>query len=346
MVCCWLNPSHNMKTKSDTPLPALPLPRLSSKLEEIADHLARVSVDFGIDPDENFPARVATVGFVNGVQLGQTDAAAATRLTDLLAAEDIPSPGALEGFVPILTETLERNPNWTQALSRVLEERWRRSPSHGPDSSPRLEMLVRVLHGIAAGLFVARENPETAGKVVLLTQALRPENRFMSERLSAWRANDWQPAAAPFLEFAARFYEPGSLERELMTRAFAEVHPIAMALNNPWDLNFWAETGWNGGRRFAARRQADCRALLTEVSSETLKNFHDLFQRCVLGTARGDGEVQIGRASLYYFGIHSNPDLARYHLTGRESRHLARYAFDFAFWMGIFASFPVPGTNA
>ena len=43
-----------------------------------------------------------------------------------------------------------------------------------------------------------------------------------------------------------------------------------------------------------------------------------------------------------YFGEHPDADLARCYCTGGEPRRLARLGFDFAFWMGIFASHPVP----
>jgi len=72
MMCRWLNPSQNMKTKSNDTL-SVALPRLSSQLENLADHLARFALEFGIEDNADFPARLATIGFANGVALRSHD---------------------------------------------------------------------------------------------------------------------------------------------------------------------------------------------------------------------------------------------------------------------------------
>ena len=102
------------------------------------------------------------------------------------------------------------------------------------------------------------------------------------------------------------------------------------------------EAGWDGGRNFAGKQPEDCRKLLEEAGPEGLKTLHALYQRCLLGTARSDGKIQLERATLRYFGEHAYADLARCYCTAREPRRLARVVFEFGFWMGIFASAPVP----
>jgi len=173
-------------------------------------------------------------------------------------------------------------------------------------------------------------------------KTLLVENLFLSALLYFWSDHGFEPYAPPFVEFAATCYNPGTVERQVMRKAVAEIYPIAKALNNPWSVPFWVETGWNGGRNLAKNHPGDCRALLQEAGPDGLKGCQWLYQTYVLGTARSDAEVQIERATLRFIGERKDPDLARCYCTGREPRRLARVVYDFAFWMGIFASQPVP----
>ena len=326
----------------DTALAVLALPRVSTKLDDIAASLGRFASEFGIEFDKYFAPRLATVGFGNAVLLGLEDAAAGSRLNELLAAEDIPPPAELSGLTPLLAEAVAKGGNWTVAVNCALGNRWLASSDNTPNIQPRLDAVLRTLHGIRAGLLIAHESPEAAQKVAEKVKALSLENRFLTRRLLSWRNNNWQPPWAPFVEFAASSYAMGSIEQQVMTKAIAEVYPIAKALNNPWGIPFWAETGWNGGRNFVRNHSEDCKALLKESGQDNLKVIHRAYQQSVIGTARSDGEVQIERATLFYFGLRTDVDFARCYCMESEPRRLARVAYDFAFWMGIFASYPVP----
>ena len=174
------------------------------------------------------------------------------------------------------------------------------------------------------------------------TKTLWVENRFLSGRLVAWSTIDWNPDAKPFVEFVAGWYRHGTVEQAVVTKAVGELYLVAKALENPWSLSFWVETGWNGGRNFVRTHPQDCKRLLDEAGSELLRGYLRLYKHTVIDTARPDGEVQVLSAALKYIGEHNDPILARIHCTGREPRLLALNAFDFAFWMGIFSAHPLP----
>jgi hypothetical protein len=203
-----------------------------------------------------------------------------------------------------------------------------------------------VLHGVRAGLVVAREAAEAAEKVEEYTKTLWVENRFLSGRLVAWSTNDWNPHAKPFVEFVAGWYRHGTVEQAVVAKAVGELYLVAKALENPWSLSFWVETGWNGGRNFGRTHPQDCNRLLDEAGSELLRGYLRLYKHTVIDTARPDGEVQVLAAALRYIGEHNDPILARIHCTGREPRLLALNAFDFAFWMGIFSAHPLPNLES
>ena len=331
-----------MKTRTATTLPALTLPRLSSKLEGLADNLARFAIDFGLKINDDFPSRLATIGFVNAVLLGLQDAKAADELDELLAADDILSTAELQGALPTFTKDFSGQGSWTADVHRFLLQQWRLSSDNHPGLKPLLELQLRILHGIRFGLALGPECQETAQKVAELSQTLWVENQFLSRRLIAWARQGWKPSSPAFNEFTASFYNPGSLERAFLTEAVAAVLPAALHLNQPWELSFWTETGWNCGRRFAQSHLKDCKALLEETGPENVKACHDLYQAHVLGTARSDGELQIERATLSYFAAFNDGSYARVYCSGREPRRVARIAFDFTFWMAIFSVFPMP----
>lgn len=317
-------------------------PTLSAELVKIADNLALFAMEFGVPLDDNFDHDLATLGFINCVRLRIHAPSEADNLEALIAAESIPADEELVGLTAGVVAAFSADADLEIGINHFLRERWRLSADNTPTIASDEELFRRILHGIRFGLLVAKESPETAQKIEEHATTLGCESRFLSLLLYYWRDNDWKPNAVPFVEFTASCYEPGSIQQRMIRYAVSEIHPFAKALNQPWRLSFWAEMGWSGGRGFVRKNPKDCTALLAEVGRETLQVRHAFYQQHLLGTARSDGEIQIERATLKYFGTHPDADLARCYCTGGEPRRLARLGFDFAFWMGIFSSHPVP----
>lgn len=341
MMCRWPNPSQNMNTKSNDTLPVV-LPRLSTQLENLADHLARFALEFGIDDNADFPSRIATIGFANGVALRTRDREGAARLDALLASEDILTSEEAQAALLQFTKEFPDEGDWTKKAYQFLKQQWALAPDASPDRETRLRLRLRILHGIRFGLMVEAANPAVAQRFPALVEAMWVENQFLSRCIVAWADHAWTPVAPPFVEFTASCYPGGSTEQSVITATVAAMLPSAKNLNAPWDFTFWVETGWNSGRRFADSRAEDCKTLLKEASRDNLSGCHDLYRNYILGTARADGEVQIMRAVLKWFGECKSAEFARCYCSGREPRRLARCGFDFAFWMGVFASYPVP----
>ena len=335
----------NPKQEAST-LPALPLPRLSPRLEGIAVNLARFALEFGVAMNENFGPRLATIGFTNAVLLCRYNPTAAAQLEEFLSSESVPQAGQLIGLAPAFIEAFPGEKNWTDEINVFLRKQWRLSADNEPTVGPRLELHLRILHGIRYGLVVTRESPETAQKIGVLVETLWLENQFLSRCLAVWSQNDWVPFWPPFIEFTASYYCDDTVERYVFTKAIAEAYLIAQTQTNPWSISFWVEAGWDVGRNFAGKEREDCRKILEEAGPKGLKTYQAVYERCLLATAaRSDGEVQLERATLRYLGEHANVDLARCNCSGREPRRLARVVFEFGFWMGIFASSPVPIEN-
>jgi len=315
-------------------------PRLiSTELAQIADNLAHFAVEFGVTIYDE----LATIGFANGVRLRIHAPNGAAELEALLAAaESVPPDEELVGLIPALLADFLGEGDWTRGINRFLRERWRLWTDDASPIEPHEEALLRILHGIRFGLLVARRSPETAHRIEQQTETLGFEQRFLSQRLDNWSDSDWKPSGLPFVEFTASFYDPGSIQQRIIRNAVSEVLPFAKALSKTWSLSLWIEWGWSGGRGFVRNNPKDCKALLAEVGQDHLKMSHEFYQRWVLGTVRSDGEVQIERATLKYIGDHPDPNHARCYCTGGEPRVLARLGFEFAFWMGIFSSHPVP----
>jgi len=334
--------TKNMRTKSDDTLPVLTLPRLSSKLETLAEHVARFCNEFGIEPNESFITRVAAIAFANAILLGTNLPDAAKDLELMLAAESLPPDDEAEEFHNHFFLNFSETPNWAGSIQIILAGTFKRSADNTESLDAATAGRLRVLHGIRGGLIVARRLPELAARVIKLIEGVSLEQRFLAGRLTKWHDNEWSPYAAPFLEFAAAFYVEDSIEQRAICGAIHEVLPIARALDNPWDISFWAQTGWSGGRCLAHSYGDTCKALLLEAGKDEVENYVARYRRYVLGTARGDGEVQILKATLQFIGELESDGLARCYCTGREPRRLARVVFDFCYFAGIFSTIPVP----
>jgi hypothetical protein len=331
-----------MRLNTDTTPAALTLPRLGSKLEALADYLARFALEFGVVNNGYFAGRLGTIAFSNAIVLGLRFPEAASRLEQLLVLESIPADSELPGLASEFAADLKGEEDWTREVNFFLQKRWNASAESKTAFDSDTMTRLRVLFSIRSGLVVARERAEAAAKVAEHIKSLWFENQFLANLLLGWGKNDWIPYNQPFIEFTASWYRNGTVEQAVVGRAVGEHYWTAKALNNPWSVAFWAETGWNGGRSFVGRRPEDCKALLQEAGDKLLEGYHELYKRTVLATAGSDGDVQILRATLKYIGEHENPILARNHCTGREPRLLALNAFDFAFWMGIFSAHPLP----
>ena len=345
MMCCWLKPSHHMTTKTAISVPDLALPRLSETLENLAADLARFALEFGIEDSGYFPGRLATIAFANAILLATKHPAGATELAELLAQDGIPGSASPPADARALSADPLDDTNWTGEISRFLSRQWEASADGEAELDAAGQLPLRTLQALHTGLVVARELPEVAAKLEELIGSLRLENQFLSLRLLAWSVSSWRPVLAPFLEFTRDHYTDGSVEVRVIGETIAPFYATARQLNHPWDLSYWVQVGWNAGLHFARTRPSDTEALLKEAGTAGLQSCRDLFTRHVIGTANGEGSVQIERACLHFFGEATATNLAACYCTGREARRLARTAYDFCFWMGVFAAFPVPTAN-
>ena len=342
MMCCWLKPSHNMTTKTAISVPDLALPRLSEKLDILAADLARFALEFGIEDNGYFPGRLATIAFANATLLATKHPAGATELAELLAHDGLPGSASSPTEEPALTADVLNDTNWTTEVSRFLSGQWEASADGEAELDAAGQLPLRTLQALHTGLVVARQLPEVAAKIEELIGSLGLENQFLSLRLLAWSFSSWRPVLAPFLEFTREHYADGSVEVRVIGETIAPFYATARQLNQPWDLSYWVQVGWNAGLHFARTRPSDTEALLKEAGTAGLQSCRDLFTRHVIGTANSEGSVQIERACLHFFGEATATNLAACYCTGREARRLARTAYDFCFWMGVFAAFPVP----
>ncbi|MEY4940047.1 MAG: hypothetical protein RIQ93_1782 [Verrucomicrobiota bacterium] len=333
-----------MTTKSTSAAPALALPRLSEKLADLGADLARCALEFGIEGNRNFPARLATIAFANAILLAARNPQGAAELASLLVQDGVPGSAGAPGEPPVLAADVLDDSNWTREILLFLSRQWEAS-ADAPTQSDSADLLtLRTLQGLHTGLVVAREQPGTAAKIEQLLGSLGQENQFLSLRVLAWSGSSWRPVLAPFLEFTRAHYPEESVELRVIGETIAPFYATARRLNDPWDFSYWAQVGWNAGLHFARMRPQDTEALLKEAGPEGLQSCLRLFTAHVLGTTK-EGVVQIDRACLRFFGEANVADLARCYCTGREARRVARTTYDFCFWMGVFAAFPLPATN-
>lgn len=323
-------------------LPELTLPRLSSILENLADSFSRFALEFGLNYNDSFGPRLAAIGFANAVILTVQEPLNADRLEVLLAAESVPPNEELEDVAQAFVTSYKEEKDWSHEVGLFLQKEWRISADNVPDIAYGLETQLRILHALRIGIIVARQSPETATSLMEHHKELMAEHRFLCDLLYYWSDNDWEPYAPPYIEFTNNYYKPGSAEQRIIRGFVAVIYPVAIAMDEPWKLSFWVEMGWSGGRNLARSHPKDLQLLLTETAKSELQSCQWIYQTYVVGSAATNGEINIERAALRFIGGQKDPSLARSYCTGSEPRRLARAIYDFAFWMGIFASQPVP----
>ena len=157
-----------MTTKSDT-LSVLTLPRLSSKLETLAEHIARFSEEFGVTRDENFAKRVAAIACVNGVLLGNQIADAASELEAILEEESLPTKEEVGEIEGMFLEFFRLGTDWVQSIQGILVVGWAAAADNCVGLDAKTALRLQVLHGIRNGLVVARVLPETAAQIKKLS---------------------------------------------------------------------------------------------------------------------------------------------------------------------------------
>lgn len=309
------------------------------QLLAIADNLAIFAADFGIELDDKFIIRLCPIAFTNGVGLSAKFEKEARGLENLLEAENLNSSQERDHCISAILALPFDSSRWIAEVSQILQLLWQRSSQNEPvlPHANRMQIL-QCLH---LGLVLGRTNPPTAGKIVELSKTLHCESRFLGHCMRDWSGNGWQPRSAAFIQFVESFYS-AEIERDVISNAAAEVYVIAKTLSSPWIAAFWAETGWEGGRSFARKYPDRCQALFEEAGPQVLLQSQKWYQSTVLGTASANGQINIAQATVCYFGRLRDPQTARLYCTGDQPRHIARFAFDFAFWMGAFSAHLVP----
>jgi hypothetical protein len=280
--------------------------------------------------------RLVRLSFANGVYLAIQHPEALVTLVPELHAAGVTggreAKALLSGF-----EGFDSR-NWLASAGDIVTGVWRSGDRDADDH------VRHVLFAVFAGIAVGAQLPDVAKAFEGNWGELNCESRFLASRLNWWRENDWKPAHAPFVEFAAGFYETDSVEQRVLAGAMREMLVIARSFSNPWELRLWAESGWFAGRKLSAESPEVRRELFGDVPPDELATYFDLYARCVIATAAGDGTVRPERAALRYFGTTAKDVYARALCCGDQPRYIARSAYDLTFWMGLLSTqqMPVP----
>jgi hypothetical protein len=310
-----------------------------SDLQITAGALARFFEEFGIYQDERFGERAAALAFLNGVAFGASCADEVASLEERLTAEGALADAEVDDLVKAIAALPLAEGECGGEIRRLLDHRVV-ATAEGPIGSR--QPACAILGAVHVGLRVSRTQPETAKRLAELWGRLTREIQFLTTRLPTWSGNGLRPRHAPFVEFVAFCYPRHPIERQVMCTEILEVLPVAEHSSDPWDARLWMTLGWAKGRAFARGYSEMCRKLLEEAPADELRTCHRLYEEFVLGTALPGGEIRIERATLAYFAGVQDGGYARLYCSGEQPRFIARVAFDFAFWMGIFSVFPVP----
>ena len=334
MVCCWPNNDQNMHINPRVlNAPAL-IEAKPHRLETLALNFVRLCFSFGIDDDANFEIRALAVAATSGTLLSKwlpdivTDFVAEVRTIVPLECDDFE-------LNKIIVDDLAHDSTWVTRLREDLLEAIKGLSNNSASLGTNHKLLWAMAWGACAG----RMDSAYAERTVDRYEKLSTENRFICSRLPAWALEDYEARNAPIIEFFEQHYRKTPIEREVICSAAYETLRAASLLRDPWDLMFWAQTGWSRGRLYA--KTDTCRMLFEEAGPAALQGCRTLFQDCVLETTRS-GEIQLEKAVHQFFATSHSGVFAQVYCRGEERRVLVQAAFDFSFWMGILSALPLP----
>ena len=292
--------------------------------EDTAAHLARCAVSFGIENDDDYEARVLAIAFVNGTLFSKWLPDVATEF-----AAQVRALVTTEWDHPQVLDLIQKNPGddvtWVTALRANLQQALQELPTDLSPTTP----LRKILWAAAVGIRAGQCDPEYAETTFKRYEIMGTENRFLGSRLSTWALEDFEIRNPPLIEFFEQHYRKTPVERALICREASETLSSATLLQDPWELKFWSETGFNRGKLLAENHPAALGPLFDEAGPKGLNYCQQLFQKCVLGTAKS-GTIDLERAVLRFFAPFSRRHSTRVAaLPDQESKGLRSRATGF-----------------
>jgi hypothetical protein len=308
--------------------------------EILADGIIHAAAVFGIEQDEFFVERVATISWSTGVKTVETYVQRAAIL-----AEHI-SEGLETGRSETqkLCRTLEAAVDGKEAVYAAIRDHYaasmgtRELEAGNPEHAEAIRQLVG--EAVLAGLSCRGLAPNLYRAVLAINDQTKLEQRFLCDLLSEWVQTDGLPWCHPFLQMAERFYRNKPYEKKLVCDLMCQALSKALGADRPWALDHWLAQGWKTGFAQGSFAPDTVEQLLEESGEKQVKYCRELYRDCVLATAQGAGCPDLEAAFTKY--LESSKDCGLHIPTIRESnpRLLAAKAFDFTVWMGFLAGMP------
>lgn len=308
--------------------------------EILVDGLIHAAAVFGIEQDERFVERVATLALSNGVETVRNDVQRAATLAQFLG------------------EGLETGRSQTQALCSALEGSVRGQPgvldairNHFSSSAATRELVasnpahagpIRQIVGeaVLAGLSCRGLSPGLFQAVAAINDQTRLEQQFLCEMLLGWAQGNGLPPCHPFLQMAERFYLRTPNERQLVCELMGRALLPAVETDDPWALDYWLGRGWKAGVIQAKFAPDSVTKVFGDVEAQHLAYCRQLYRDCVLGTAEAPGRPNLVAAFGKYITDSKDCGLHVPEVRALNPRILAARAYDFTVWMGFLAEIP------
>ena len=309
-----------------------------SYYECLADGIIHAAVAFGIEQDENFVARVATLGWANGsaavTKKVQHAAKVAQTLHEVLEtgrSDTVALCKTIEGAVEASScaFTAIRQHYHTTLGTQVLS-------AECPKDAGTIRRIVA--EAVLAGLSCRGAAPKLYEAVVETLSETGGEQNFLGSMLVAWLDTNGLPTSHPFLQMAGCFYERKPRERRLIGELISPVLETALEHGGLWHHEVWMETGWKLGVNQSAYAPDTVEPLFEEAGEEHLGYCKELYRDCILpNRIAGKPMPDLAAAFEAYISRCKDSALHLPEVRKENPRLLAARAFDFAVWMGFLA---------
>jgi hypothetical protein len=308
--------------------------------EIIADGLIHTASVFGIEPNERFVERIATLAWFNGAVANEKQTKSVYKAAKLL----VESTEAGVMSWPRLGCAVSAATNPKQNASADIRKFYR---EHRGTRALKIEDAqytdaIRQLVGeaVLGGILSRQHFPDLHKVLVAQSKSCSPEASFLTTRLNVWAQLGWQTTCHPVVELAGHFYVDRPLEHELVCSRINTLLPHVLGKKNPWKLNHWLKPAWIEGILTVDLKPTIIKEVFKEMGEAEQTENRKIFRACVMTTLTADGKLNIEAAYARYLDAWRPYCLSTAEYRETSPRILAVRAYDFAFWMGIIAELP------
>lgn len=221
--------------------------------EILADGLIHSAAVLGIEPDERFVERVATLAWSNGAKLVQRHVSTAANIIRRLAESLESGRSEADCLCRALAVDVVGAENAFHAIRSHYAEKQHCRALNLTDPGDSGQIRRLVAEAALGGLLSRGLLPDLYFAITGLVRFCQNQESFLATRLWTWASctKSGLPRYHPIIDLACLFYETHPLERNLVCESLGSDLNGILDQSDPWALELWLLPAWRHGIEIA-----------------------------------------------------------------------------------------------